>query len=251
MFYEGLRAMLRARRGIVVPARRSGSHGWIHRLPLKMRFKRSKIYLSVIPVVVIGIVIGFLGAIMGIGGGFILVPVMIYLLRVPTSTVIGTSMVLTFITMVFATVLHAVTNHLVNAVLALILNALILLATLSYFGAVLTLPGIAGVILTVGMAVDSNVLIFERIREEVRHGKTPSASVEQGFHAAWRTIFDTHVTTIVSAVILFLFGTGPVRGFAVTLSVGLLANLFTAVFVSRLIFDWILSRKERGEALSI
>jgi len=121
MFYEGMRAILRARRGIVVPARRSGSHGWIHGLPLKMRFKRSKIYLSIIPVVVIGILIGFLGAIMGIGGGFILVPVMIYLLRVPTSTVIGTSMVLTLVTMVFATLLHAVTNHLVDAVLALIL----------------------------------------------------------------------------------------------------------------------------------
>jgi len=121
MFYEGMRAILRARRGIVVPTRRSGSHGWIHGLPLKMRFKRSKIYLSVIPVVVIGIVIGFLGAIMGIGGGFILVPVMIYLLRVPTSTVIGTSMVLTLVTMTFATMLHAITNHLVDAVLALIL----------------------------------------------------------------------------------------------------------------------------------
>jgi uncharacterized protein len=121
MFYEGLRAYLRARRGVKVPARRSGSHGWIHGLPLKMRFKRSKIYLSVIPIVVVGIVIGFLGAVMGIGGGFILVPIMIYLLRVPTSTVIGTSMVLTLVTMTFATLLHAVTNHLVDAVLALIL----------------------------------------------------------------------------------------------------------------------------------
>ena len=101
--------------------RRPGSHGWIHGLPLKMRFKRSKIYLSVIPVVVIGLVIGFIGAVMGIGGGFILVPLMIYVLRVPTSTVIGTSMVLTLVTMVFATLLHAVTNHLVDAVLALIL----------------------------------------------------------------------------------------------------------------------------------
>ena len=121
MFWEGLRAMLRARRGGAVPMRRSGSHGWIHGLPLKMRFKRSKIYLSVIPVVVVGLVIGFIGAVMGIGGGFILVPLMIYLLRVPTSTVIGTSMVLTLVTMVFATMLHAVTNHLVDAVLALIL----------------------------------------------------------------------------------------------------------------------------------
>jgi uncharacterized protein len=121
MFWEGLRAMLRTRRGIVIPARRSGSHGWIHGLPLKMRFKRSKIYLSVIPVVIVGIFIGFLGAVMGIGGGFILVPIMIYLLRVPTSTVIGTSMVLTLVTMLFATMLHAITNHLVDAVLALIL----------------------------------------------------------------------------------------------------------------------------------
>jgi uncharacterized protein len=121
MFYEGLRASLRTRRGVVVPSRRSGSHGWIHGLPLKMRFKRSKIYLSVIPIVVVGIMIGFLGAVMGIGGGFILVPIMIYLLRVPTSTVIGTSMVLTLVTMTFATLLHAITNHLVDAVLALIL----------------------------------------------------------------------------------------------------------------------------------
>ena len=105
----------------MAPLRRSGSHGWIHGLPLKMRFKRSKIYLSVIPVVVVGIMIGFIGAVMGIGGGFILVPIMIYMLRVPTSTVIGTSMVLTLVTMVFATLLHAITNHLVDAVLALIL----------------------------------------------------------------------------------------------------------------------------------
>ena len=121
MFYEGLRAMLRSRGGNAPPVRRSGGHGWIHGLPMKMRFKRSKIYLSVIPVVAVGLVIGFIGAVMGIGGGFILVPLMIYLLRVPTSTVIGTSMVLTLVTMVFATMLHAVTNHLVDAVLALIL----------------------------------------------------------------------------------------------------------------------------------
>jgi hypothetical protein len=118
MFWEGLRAMMRTRRGVAAPRR---SHGWIHGLPLKMRFKRSKIYLSVIPVVFIGVIIGFIGAVMGIGGGFILVPIMIYLLRVPTSTVIGTSMVLTLVTMTFATLLHAVTNHLVDVVLALIL----------------------------------------------------------------------------------------------------------------------------------
>src|ERR1700716_3565230 len=118
MFWEGLRAILRVRGGVAVSMPRSGSHGWIHGLPLKMRFKRSKIYLSVIPVVTVGLIIGFIGAVMGIGGGFILVPIMIYLLRVPTSTVIGTSMVLTMVTMVFATMLHAITNHLVDAVLA-------------------------------------------------------------------------------------------------------------------------------------
>jgi preprotein translocase subunit SecD len=139
----------------------------------------------------------------------------------------------------------------INADVALILNLIILLGFLGFSGATLTLPGIAGVILTVGMGVDSNVLIFERIREELRNGKTPPSAVEQGFGHAWITIVDTHVTTIVSAFILFIFGTGPVRGFAVTLTFGLLANLFTAVFVSRMIFDWILSRKQRGEALSI
>ena len=139
----------------------------------------------------------------------------------------------------------------INADLALVLNLVILLGFLGYTGATLTLPGIAGVILTVGMGVDSNVLIFERIREELRHGKAPAAAVDQGFGRAWLTIIDTHVTTIVSAFILIIFGTGPVRGFAVTLTFGLLANLFTAVFVSRVIFDAILTGKQRGEALSI
>jgi len=139
----------------------------------------------------------------------------------------------------------------INADLALLLNLIILLGFMGYFEAVLTLPGIAGVILTVGMGVDSNVLIFERIREELRNGKTPPSAVDQGFSHAWVTIVDTHVTTIVSAAILFIFGTGPVKGFAVTLTFGLLANLFTAVFVSRVIFDWVLSRKQRGDALSI
>jgi preprotein translocase subunit SecD len=139
----------------------------------------------------------------------------------------------------------------INADLGLLLNLIILLGFLGFTGATLTLPGIAGVILTIGMGVDSNVLIFERIREELRHGKTPPSAVEQGFNKAWITIVDTHVTTIVSAIILFLFGTGPVRGFAVTLSFGLAANLFTSVFVSRVIFDAILNRHQRGEALSI
>jgi preprotein translocase subunit SecD len=139
----------------------------------------------------------------------------------------------------------------VNANLALILNLVILLAALAYFGAVLTLPGIAGVILTVGMGVDSNVLIFERIREELRMGKTVGAAVAGGFDHAFLTIIDTHVTTICSSLILFTFGTGPIRGFAVTLTIGLVANLFTSVFVSRVIFDYILSRREKGQAISI
>ena len=139
----------------------------------------------------------------------------------------------------------------INADLALFLNLVILLGFMGFSKATLTLPGIAGVILTIGMGVDSNVLIFERIREELRAGKTAAAAVQQGFAHAWVTIVDTHVTTIVSAAILFLFGTGPVKGFAVTLTFGLLANLFTAVFVSRLIFDTILQKKERGAALSI
>jgi preprotein translocase subunit SecD len=144
----------------------------------------------------------------------------------------------------------------VNADVALIFNLIILLgflgwSTIAGVNVALTLPGIAGVILTVGMGVDSNVLIFERIREELRNGKTPPSAVDQGFSHAWITIVDTHVTTIVSAAILFIFGTGPVKGFATTLTFGLLANLFTAVFVSRVIFDWVLSRKQRGDALSI
>jgi preprotein translocase subunit SecD len=139
----------------------------------------------------------------------------------------------------------------INADLALFLNLVILLGFMGFSTATLTLPGIAGVILTIGMGVDSNVLIFERIREEVRSGKAPAAAVDQGFAHAWVTIVDTHVTTIVSAAILFLFGTGPVKGFATTLVFGLLANLFTAVFVSRVIFDWLLGRLKPGEPISI
>jgi preprotein translocase subunit SecD len=138
-----------------------------------------------------------------------------------------------------------------NAVLALVLNAIILIACLSYFDAVLTLPGIAGIILTIGMAVDSNVLIFERIREELRAGKAVIPAVDAGFGKAFLTIIDTHITTVVSCAILFLFGSGPVKGFAVTLVIGLVANVFTAVFVSRFIFDWELSRPKPVQQLSI
>jgi preprotein translocase subunit SecD len=139
----------------------------------------------------------------------------------------------------------------INADLALVLNLIILLGFMGATGSTLTLPGIAGIILTIGMGVDSNVLIFERIREELHAGKAPGAAVDQGFAHAWVTIIDTHITTMVSAAILFLFGTGPVKGFAVTLVAGLAANLFTAVFVSRAIFDAILKRKPAGAALSI
>ncbi len=139
----------------------------------------------------------------------------------------------------------------INADLALLLNLIILLGFMGFTHAVLTLPGIAGVILTIGMGVDSNVLIFERIREEMRAGKSAVASVDQGFAHAWTTIVDTHVTTIVSAAILFIFGSGPVKGFAITLTFGLFANIFTAVFVSRTIFDANVNRRARGEAISI
>lgn len=139
----------------------------------------------------------------------------------------------------------------VNAVLALILNLVILLAALAMFGAVLTLPGIAGVILTIGMGVDSNVLVFERIREELRNGKSASAAVEAGFDKAFLTIIDTHVTTVVSAFFLFIFGTGPIRGFAVTLTIGLIANVFTAIYVSKAIFQYHLMKMDRQAELSI
>jgi preprotein translocase subunit SecD len=140
----------------------------------------------------------------------------------------------------------------INAVVALLLNIVLTLAALIVFDATLTLPGIAGIILSLGMAVDSNVLIFERIREELRTGKTVNSAVDVGFSRAFATIIDTHVTTIVAALFLFVFGTGPIRGFAVTLTLSLIANLFSAVYVSRTIFIWLLDRKgRRAESLSI
>ncbi|MEZ5393987.1 MAG: protein translocase subunit SecD [Bryobacterales bacterium] len=139
----------------------------------------------------------------------------------------------------------------VNAVVALVLNLIILVACLSYFGFTLTLPGIAGIILTIGMAVDANVLVFERIREELRAGKGVVGALNAGFGKAILTIIDTNLTTIIAAAFLFLFGSGPVRGFAVTLAIGLIANLFTSVFVSRLIFDLALAGKKQVKTLSI
>lgn len=139
----------------------------------------------------------------------------------------------------------------INATVALILNAVILIGVLAYFGAVLTLPGIAGIILLIGMAVDSNVLIFERIREEIRSGKVLFAAIDAGFSKAFLTIIDTHVTTIVSCAFLFMFGTPAVRGFAVTLVIGLIANVFTSVFVSRYLFDLEYSGKNPSLSIGI
>jgi preprotein translocase subunit SecD len=138
-----------------------------------------------------------------------------------------------------------------NAVLALVLNAVLLLGAMSLFGSTLTLPGIAGFILTIGMAVDSNVLIFERIREELRGGRAPRTAIENGFSKAFATIIDTHLTVIISAVFLFQFGTGPVKGFAVTLIIGLLISVFTAVFVSHTLFDLVYGRRQHIDTLSI
>ncbi len=139
----------------------------------------------------------------------------------------------------------------INAIVALTLNIVIIFGALAYFGATLTLPGIAGIVLTIGMAVDANVLIFERIREELRHGRTVKSAVEAGFAKALSSVLDANITTLIAALFLFQFGTGPIRGFAVTLSIGILASLFTAIFVSRLLFDLILSRRRRVERLSI
>lgn len=139
----------------------------------------------------------------------------------------------------------------VNAIIALALNMLLTLAALVWIDSTLTLPGIAGLILGIGMAVDSNVLIFERIREELRTGKKVAEAVELGFDRAFVTIIDTHITTILSSIILYMYGSGPIRGFAVTLILGLLINLFSAVFVSRTIFLWVLNRKPDMQKLSI
>ena len=139
----------------------------------------------------------------------------------------------------------------INAVVALILNMLLTLAALIVLRSTLTLPGIAGLILGIGMAVDSNVLIFERMREEIKADKVVKKSIEIGFDKAFITIIDTHLTTIIAAIILYLFGTGPIRGFAVTLTLGLLINLFSAVFVSKTIFYWLLERNPNKKTISI
>jgi preprotein translocase subunit SecD len=134
----------------------------------------------------------------------------------------------------------------INAFVSVALNLLILLGFMAYLGAVMTLPGIAGFILTIGMGVDSNVLIFERIREELATRKGVRQALAAGFDRVFITIVDTHVSSLIAAAFLFQFGTGPIRGFATTLFFGLIANVFTAVFVSRTLFEFILSRKPAG-----
>jgi preprotein translocase subunit SecD len=138
----------------------------------------------------------------------------------------------------------------VNAIIALAANLLIVLAILAYLDANLTLPGIAGMILTVGVGVDTNVLVFERIREELRNGKTVRAAIQNGFDRVWITILDTHATALIAAVFLYNFGTGPIRGFAVTLFWGLVANVVASYFVSKFLFEWVLG-KRHVESLSI
>ena len=131
-----------------------------------------------------------------------------------------------------------------NALISIVVNLLIVLGLMAYLGATMTLPGIAGFILTIGMGVDSNVLIFERIREELRHGKSARQAMAAGFDRVFLTILDTHVSSLIAAAFLFQFGTGPIRGFATTLTIGLLSNIFTAVFVSRTVFELVLSRRQ-------
>lgn len=139
----------------------------------------------------------------------------------------------------------------INSVLALLLNMLILMGIMAYFRATLSLPGIAGIILSIGMAVDANVLVFERIREELAAGKSPKSAIDAGFKKAFWTIFDANLTTIISAVFLFQFGTGPIKGFAVTLIIGIVASMFTAIFVSRVIFELTYGRRKKLSRISI
>jgi preprotein translocase subunit SecD len=133
---------------------------------------------------------------------------------------------------------------------AMMLNIIMLLGAMAWFSATLTLPGIAGIILTIGMGVDSNVLIFERIKEELRTGRTVRSAIDAGYDRAWWTIIDSHVTTLITAAVLFQFGSGPVKGFAVSLSIGILINLFTALVGTRMVFD-LMTQSRRLERLSI
>jgi preprotein translocase subunit SecD len=139
----------------------------------------------------------------------------------------------------------------VNAIVAMVLNIIVLLAAIAHFGITLTLPGIAAVTLTIGVGIDSNVLIFERIRDELRAGKTAVSAVATSFSRVFVTLIDTHLAALISAAFLFLFGTGAIKGFAVTLVIGLVSNMFTAVFVSRTLFDWSLAQQGHQARISI
>jgi len=161
-----------------------------------------------------------------------------------TSMIVGGILVL-----IFTVIYYGIGGVIVDTLL--ILNIVLVLAALAGFGATLTLPGIAGIILIIGTAVDASVLIFERIREELRRGLSPMRAVDEGFSRATLTIVDANVTTVIAAVILYQFGTGPVRGFAVTLSIGTIASMFTAIFVSRIFFDLWLSMKRPAASLKI
>ncbi len=163
------------------------------------------------------------------------------------SGVLASAAAMAFIT-IFMLVYYRLSG--VNAIVALAANLLILLGAMAYSGATLTLPGIAGVILTIGVGVDTNVLVFERIREELRNGKTVRAAITNGFERVWITILDTHATALIAAAFLFQFGTGPIKGFAVTLVWGLIANVFASYFVSKFLFEWVLG-KRHVESLSI
>jgi preprotein translocase subunit SecD len=126
--------------------------------------------------------------------------------------------------------------------LALTLNIIFIMAVMAYFNATLTLPGIAGIILTIGMAVDANVLIFERIREELAKGKTVKSSIDQGYGNAFSAILDANVTTFIAGIVLYTFGTGPIKGFALTLMIGIVASMFTAIVVTRVVFDYVVAK---------
>jgi len=160
------------------------------------------------------------------------------------SIIIGSILVLLFM-LVYYRLFGLVAN------IALIFNMVLLVAVMSMIGATLTLPGMAGIVLTIGMAVDANVLIFERIREELRIGKTPLAAIDSGYGKAFLTIVDANITTLIAAIVLFQFGTGPVKGFAVTLSVGIIASMFTAIMVTRAIIAYSTAKRDRIENLSI
>ena len=152
-----------------------------------------------------------------------------------TSAIVGFVLVV-----IFMLIYYKLSGIVAN--IALLMNLVVIFAILAYFHATLTLPGVAGIILTIGMAVDSNVLIFERVREELRSGKTVRAAIDTGYAKALSAILDANVTTLISAAVLYQFGTGPIRGFALTLSIGILVSLFTSLIVTRVIFDFLTSK---------